>query len=128
MFFVSIGEGRGTKGFEDCGVGELKIFGPRGLSSFKLVFLFMGRVTTPLHAMMVPCWSFGCFCRIHISPYVVFLIFSLNFESLMNLSRWGRGAVIIATVQLYSAKSELRYYTGSNPALGELEICDVENF
>ena len=37
------------------------------------------------------------------------------------------GVVVITTTQLHSTKSELRFYTGSNPARRVSEICDGEN-
>ena len=37
------------------------------------------------------------------------------------------GVVVITTAQRSSIKSELRFCTGSNPALGVSEICDGEN-
>ena len=43
------------------------------------------------------------------------------------LSVLHRGVVVITTGQLHSAKSELRFCAGSNPAGGMSEICDGEN-
>ena len=40
---------------------------------------------------------------------------------------WRRGAVVVATAQLHSTKSELRFCAGSNPARGVSEIRDGEN-
>ena len=34
---------------------------------------------------------------------------------------------VITTAQIYSAKPELRFWRGSNPARAELEVCDNEN-
>ena len=34
------------------------------------------------------------------------------------------GVVVITTTQLHSTEPELRFYAGSNPARGLLEICD----
>ena len=39
----------------------------------------------------------------------------------------GCGVVVITTGQVNSIKSELRFYAGSNPASGVMEICDDEN-
>ena len=38
-----------------------------------------------------------------------------------------RGVAVLATAQLYSAKPEIRFCTGSVPARGVSEICDGEN-
>ena len=38
-----------------------------------------------------------------------------------------RGVVVIATAQLHSAKFELKFCTGSNPACSMSEICDGED-
>ena len=40
---------------------------------------------------------------------------------------WRRGLVVITTAQIHSAKSELRFCAGLNPARGVSEICDGEN-
>ena len=40
---------------------------------------------------------------------------------------WRRGVVVISTAQFYSIKPELRFFAGSNPARGGLEICDGED-
>ena len=40
--------------------------------------------------------------------------------------QWRRGVVVITTAQLHSAKHELRFYAGSNPARGVSEIRDGE--
>ena len=40
---------------------------------------------------------------------------------------WRRGVVVITTAQLHSTKPELRFYAGSNPALGGLETRDGED-
>ena len=37
---------------------------------------------------------------------------------------WHHGVVDIATAQLHSAKTNLRFFVGSNPARGMLEIRD----
>ena len=37
------------------------------------------------------------------------------------------GVVVITAAQLHSTKPELRFYTGSNPACGVLEIRDGED-
>ena len=37
------------------------------------------------------------------------------------------GVLVIATAQLHSIKSELRFYAGSNPARGVSEIRDGED-
>ena len=36
-----------------------------------------------------------------------------------------RGPVVVIIAQLYSIKSEIRLFAGSNPAYGVSEICDV---
>ena len=41
-----------------------------------------------------------------------------------ELITWRRGVVVITAAQLYSAKSELKFYTCSDPARGVLEISD----
>ena len=40
---------------------------------------------------------------------------------------WRRGVVVITNAQLHSAKSELRFCAGSNPARGVSEIRDGED-
>ena len=39
---------------------------------------------------------------------------------------WYRGLVVISTAQLNLTKPELMFYSGTNTALGVLEICDGE--
>ena len=43
------------------------------------------------------------------------------------LNHWRHGVVVITTAQLHSAKPELRFCTGSNPAWGMLETRDGED-
>ena len=40
---------------------------------------------------------------------------------------WRRGVVVITTTQLHSAKPELRFCAGSNPARGTSEIHESED-
>ena len=40
---------------------------------------------------------------------------------------WRRDIVVITTAQLPSAKSDVRFCAGSNPARGVSEICNGEN-
>ena len=40
---------------------------------------------------------------------------------------WRRGAAVITTAQLHSTKPKLRFYAGSNPAHGVLEIRNGED-
>ena len=47
---------------------------------------------------------------------------NLTLESIKKISRCG--VVVIATAQLHSTKSELRFCAGSNPARGVSEIRD----
>ena len=44
-----------------------------------------------------------------------------------NLSHEDDGVVDYTTAQIYSTKSELKFYAGSNPAHGVSKICDGEN-
>ena len=41
--------------------------------------------------------------------------------------KWCRGVVVITTAQLHSAKLELKFCAGSNPARGVSEIQDSED-
>ena len=44
-----------------------------------------------------------------------------------KFSLWRGGVVVIITAQLHSTKSELRFYTGANPARGVSETRDGED-
>ena len=44
-----------------------------------------------------------------------------------NLSHEDDDVVVFTTAQIYSTKSELKFYAGSNPAHGASKICDGEN-
>ena len=48
-------------------------------------------------------------------------------EKFLHIKFLCHGVVVITTAQLHSTKSELRFYTGSNPACSVSEICDGEN-
>ena len=50
---------------------------------------------------------------------------SLNFITLYQM--WRRGVVVITTAKLHSAKPELRFCAGSNPARSVSEIRDDED-
>ena len=45
----------------------------------------------------------------------------------MKFGQWHRVVVVITTVQLYLAKPDLRFGTGSNPARGVSGIRDGED-
>ena len=45
----------------------------------------------------------------------------------MKFGQWRRGVVVITTAQLHSAKPDVRFSAGSNPARSMLEIRDGED-
>ena len=61
-----------------------------------------------------------CFCCFNIHKLSCYVIFRKD-------SLWRCGVVVITTAQLYSTKTALRFYAGSNPGRGVSKICDGEN-
>ena len=115
-------------GFENASTREeLKNDRTGVRSSFKWVFLCSGGSLPNYMPLWFFVWVVRCSYRMQISSCFMFLIFSVNFESLLHVSQWCCGVVIITTAQLHSAKSKLRFYSGSNPVQGVSEIWDDKN-
>ena len=59
---------------------------------------------------------------IHKSSCSIFILTMLTILTIFILTKWCHRVVIINTAQLHSAKPELRFWAGSNPARGVSEI------